>query len=160
MSADVTVQPDVYSRRRSNKTSTSTYMLIMMDLNIPDSDVTTAGNYSTLVPGLVPSNTTTRLHWWAGNYTLNATSKAYVNSSDNLAEYTAPRPRDGFYHTYIFYLFKQPDGYVPPAEALAGDYYSGMSDSRFNFSLTPIIEAVGQPLSANYFIANDDSVTI
>lgn len=157
----MTTQPDVYSLGGgcTKSTDNSTYMLIMLDLNIPDSDVTTADEYDTLVPGLV-ANTTTRLHWWAGNYTLNATSKAYVNSSDNLAEYTAPRPRDERWHNYIFYLFKQPEGYVAPAEALEGDYYSGMSDSRFNFSLTPIIDAVGLPLAATYFVANNESVSI
>lgn len=158
----MTTQPDVYSLggcSSAGNTDTSTYMLIMMDLNIPDSDVTTADEYDTLVPGLV-TNTTTRLHWWAGNYTLNATSRAYVNSSDNLAEYTSPRPRDTRWHNYVFYLFEQPEGYVAPAEALAGDYYSGMSGSRMNFSLTPIIEAVGLPLAATYLVANNESVTV
>lgn len=135
---------------------TQQYMLIMLDLNIPDSDVTTADQYDTLVPGLV-TNTTTRLHWWAGNYTLDTTTGTYVNSSDDLAPYTAPRPRDELYHNYVLYLFEQPPSYVPSEAALNGTYYDGTADARFNFSLTPIIEAVGLPIAASYFIANDGS---
>lgn len=131
-------------------------MIIMLDLNIPDSDVTTADAYDTLVPGLAV-NTTTRLHFWGGNYTLDTASLAYVNSSDALAAYTAPRPRDELFHNYVTYLFKQPASYVPSEEALNGTYYDGTTDARFNFSLTPIIEAVGEPVSANYFIANNAS---
>lgn len=132
------------------------YMIIMLDLNIPDSDVATAEGYGSLVPGLAV-NTTTRLHWWGGNYTLDAAGGAYVNSSDSLAQYTAPRPRDELYHSYIFYLFSQPASYVPPVAALEGEYYDQTSDARMNFSLAPVIDAVGLPLAANYFIANDDS---
>lgn len=129
-------------------------MLIMLDLNIPDSDVTTADEYDTLVPGLA-ANTTTRLHWWGGNFTLD--SGTYVNSSDALAPYTAPRPRDEIYHNYVLYLFEQPPSYVPSEAALNGTYYDQSTDARFNFSITPVVEAVGLPVSANYFIANDGS---
>lgn len=129
---------------------------MMLDLNIPDSDVTTADEYDTLVPGLV-ANTTTRLHWWGGNYTLDTTTGTYVNSSDALSAYTAPRPRDELYHSYVLYLFDQPSSYVPSEAALNGTYYDQMTDARFNFSLTPILEAVGSPIAANYFIANDGS---
>lgn len=128
----------------------------MLDLNIPDSDVTTADEYDTLVPGLVV-NTTTRLHWWGGNYTLDTTTGTYVNSSDGLAPYTAPRPRDELYHNYVLYLFNQPSSYVPSEAALNGTYYDQTTDARFNFSLTPILEAVGSPIAANYFIANNGS---
>lgn len=130
------------------------YMLIMLDLNIPDSDVTTADEYGTLVPGLA-ANTTTRLHWWGGNYTLDTTTGTYVNSSDALSPYTAPRPRDELYHNYVLYLFNQPPSYVPSEAALNGTYYEEIGSARFNFSLTPILEAVGSPVAANYFIAND-----
>ncbi|KAJ4392949.1 hypothetical protein N0V93_002153 [Gnomoniopsis smithogilvyi] len=158
LSADnVTSQPDVYSIHNcSMDDDAQKYMLIMLDLNIPDSDVTIADEYDTLVPGLV-ANTTTRLHWWGGNYTLDTTTGAYVNSSDGLAPYTAPRPRDELYHNYVLYLFDQPASYVPSEAALNGTYYDGVSDARFNFSITPIIEAVGLPIAANYIIANNGS---
>lgn len=155
-SADVTTQPDVYALHTCNMSDTRTYMLLMLDLNIPASDVTTANLYSTLVPGLA-ANTTTRLHWWGGNYTLDSTTSSYVNSSDAIAPYTAPRPRDELYHSYVLYLFEQPEGYVAGEAALNGTYYDGTANARFNFSLTPIIEAVGEPLAANYFVANDGS---
>lgn len=128
------------------------YMLIMLDLNIPDSDVTTAAYYDTLVPGLA-ANTTTRVHWWGGNYTIE--DGKFVNSSDSLAPYTAPRPRDSTNHTYALYLFDQPAGYVPSKAALDGTYYSQSTSARFNFSLTPILEAVGEPAAATYFLSDE-----
>lgn len=127
------------------------YMIIMMDLNIPDSDVTTAPYYDTLIPGLAV-NTTTRVHWWGGNYTIS--NDRFVNSSDSLAQYTAPRPRDSTNHTYSLYLFDQPADYVPPQAALDGTYYSQTTSARFNFSLAPIIEAVGEPVAATYFLSD------
>lgn len=131
----------------------STYMIFMLDLNIPDSDVTTSGYYSTLVPGLAV-NTTTRLHWWGGNYTIGKHCP-FVNSSDAIAEYTAPRPRDSTNHTYTLYLFEQTRGYVPPEEALDGTYYSQTAEARFNFTLAPIVKEVGEPLAATYFLSNN-----
>ncbi|KAJ5948138.1 hypothetical protein N7466_001153 [Penicillium verhagenii] len=127
------------------------YMLIMLDLNIPDSDVTTAAYFDTLIPGLA-ANTTTRVHWWGGNYTIE--DGKFVNSSDSIAPYTAPRPRDSTNHTYSLYLFDQPASYVPSKAALDGDYYSQTGSSRFNFSLAPIVEAVGEPVAATYFLSD------
>ncbi|KAJ6120992.1 hypothetical protein N7523_005272 [Penicillium sp. IBT 18751x] len=124
----------------------------MLDLNIPDSDVTTAANYDTLCPGL-DGNTTTRLHWWGGNYTLGRHG-LFLNSSDALAEYTAPRPRDATNHTYTLYLFDQPEKYVPPELALNGTYYSQTSVARFNFTLAPIVKEIGRPLAATYFLSS------
>lgn len=158
-STDVTVQPSAYTVGNfTSQDSAQKYMIFMLDLNIPDSDVTTADEYDTLVPGIAV-NTTTRLHWWGGNYTVDPTTRAFVNSSDSLAQYTAPRPRDYEWHNYVFYLFNQPSDYVPSAEALDGDYYSQMSGSRFNFSIDPIVEAVGQPIAGNYILANNVSET-
>lgn len=142
-------QPSLYTQTALN----GTFMVFMLDLNIPDSDVTTAaGSYSTLVPGLA-TNTTTRLHWWGGNYTVSQDG-TFVNSSDALAEYTSPRPRDSTNHTYALYLFEQPAGYVADAEALSGAYYDQTSDSRFNYTLLPITEAVGGPVAATYFLSS------
>lgn len=156
-STDVTDQPETYSVHNCSETNdVQKHMIIMLDLNIPDSDVTTADEYVTLVLGLAV-NTTTRLHWWGGNYTLDPASGAYVNSSDALSAYTAPRPRDEVFHNYVTYLFEQPASYVPSETALNGTYYDQTTAARFNFSLTPIIEAVGQPIAANYFIANNGS---
>ncbi|PYH57214.1 YbhB/YbcL family Raf kinase inhibitor-like protein [Aspergillus niger CBS 101883] len=146
---DVTSQPAVYVTDKLNKDAT--YMIFMLDLNIPDSDVTTAAYYNTLVPGLAV-NTTTRLHWWGGNYTIQ--NGRFVNASDALAEYTAPRPRDSTNHTYTLYLFDQPEGYVPPEKALDGTYYSQTTSARFNFTLEPIVKAVGGPIAANYFLSD------
>lgn len=125
----------------------------MLDLNIPDSDVTTSEYYSSLVPGLTV-NTTTRLHWWGGNYTIGKNGR-FVNSSDAVAEHTAPRPRDSTNHTYTLYLFEQPRGYALSKEAEDGTYYSQTTDARFNFTLRPIVEAVGEPVAATYFLSNN-----
>lgn len=153
----MTVQPKPYSIDNStSQDSTQKYMIIMMDLNIPDSDVTTADEYDTLVPGIIV-NTTTRLHWWGGNYTVDPTTGAFVNSSDSLAQYTAPRPRDYRWHNYVFYLFSQPEGFAPSAKVLDGYYYSQTAESRFNFSIAAIVEAVGQPVAGNYILANNVS---
>ncbi|RAK95383.1 YbhB/YbcL family Raf kinase inhibitor-like protein [Aspergillus ibericus CBS 121593] len=145
----VTTQPTIYPTHYH--LYDGTYMILMLDLNIPDSDVTTAAYYNTLVPGLA-ANTTTRLHWWGGNYTVQ--NGHFVNASDALAEYTAPRPRDATNHTYTLYLFDQPEGYVPPEEALDGTYYSETTDARFNFTLETVVKAVGGPVAANYFLSD------
>ncbi|KAJ5167300.1 uncharacterized protein N7482_006081 [Penicillium canariense] len=128
-------------------------MIFMLDLNIPDSDVTTAAHYNSLVPGLAV-NTTTRLHWWGGNYTIGKHG-LFANSSDAIAEYTAPRPRDSTNHTYTLYLFNQPSGYNLPKEALDGTYYSQTTASRFNFSLAHTVKEVGEPVAATYFLSNN-----
>lgn len=146
---DVAEQPDIYVTEWLNPSLT--YMLVMLDLNIPDSDVTTASEYNTLVPGL-ETNTTTRLHWWQGNYTIQ--DGIFVNSSDSLSEYTAPRPRDTTNHTYAFYLFEQPDTFVVPEAAANGDYYSGLGGDRFNYSLADTISQAGGPVAANYFLSD------
>ncbi|KAJ5991969.1 hypothetical protein N7451_007693 [Penicillium sp. IBT 35674x] len=148
---DVSDQPAIWPSSMKMRKDTK-YMLIMLDLNIPDSDVTTAAYYDTLVPGLAV-NTTTRVHWWGGNYTIE--DGKFVNSSDSLAPYTAPRPRDSTNHTYTLYLFDQPAGYVPSKAALDGTYYSQSTNARFNFSLTPILEAVGEPVAATYFLSDE-----
>ncbi|PYH31866.1 YbhB/YbcL family Raf kinase inhibitor-like protein [Aspergillus neoniger CBS 115656] len=147
---DLTSQPAIYVTENLNKDAT--YMVVMLDLNIPDSDVTTAAYYDTLVPGLAV-NTTTRLHWWGGNYTIQ--NGRFVNSSDAISEYTAPRPRDSTNHTYTLYLFDQPEGYVPFEEAANGTYYSQTAFARFNFTLEPILRAVGGPVAANYFLSDE-----
>lgn len=132
-------------------------MVILLDLEIPDSDFATPEEYASLVPGLI-ANTTTRLHWWGTNLTLDAASGVFVdaNSSADLSPFGPPAPRDATYHTYAFYLFDQPASYVPSAEALAGDYVGIAADARFNFSLSAIVDAVGGPVAANYFRANDE----
>ncbi|PYH76326.1 hypothetical protein BO82DRAFT_407274 [Aspergillus uvarum CBS 121591] len=147
---DVTSSPSIYPGNVKHAYP-GTYMILMLDLNIPDSDVTTAAKYSTLVPGLT-TNTTTRLHWWGGNYTLEG--RTFVNASDALAPYTAPRPRDSTEHTYTIYLFNQPKGYVPPAAAVEGLYYDQTTNARFNFSLAPVVAAVGRPVAATYFVSS------
>jgi hypothetical protein len=128
-------------------------MIFMLDLNIPDSDVTTSAYYSSLVPGLAV-NTTTRLHWWGGNYTIGKHG-LFVNSSEAVAEFTAPRPRDSTDHTYTLYLFEQPGDYVLPKAALEGTYYSQTAEARFNFTLAPIVKEVGEPVAATYFLSNN-----
>ncbi|CAI7573392.1 unnamed protein product [Penicillium glandicola] len=150
-SSDVTSQPVVYDT--THDSDDSLYMIVMLDWNIPASDVTTADLYNTLVPGL-EVNTTTRLHWWGGNFTINS-KNVFVNESDSVAPYTAPRPRDSTEHTYAFYLFNQPKHYKLPAAAADGTYYDQTTDARFNFSMVPIVKAVGNPLAANYFISNN-----
>ncbi|TGO51116.1 hypothetical protein BCON_0168g00010 [Botryotinia convoluta] len=135
-------------------------MLLMLDLSIPSSSVTTPSEYSTLVPGLAP-NTTTRLHWWQGNYTITFPSPSpqnhntiFLNTSDSIAAYTAPRPRDATNHTYAFYLFTQPENYFPGEEAANGTYYDETTEARFNFSLRGVVEKVGEPVAANWFVSS------
>jgi hypothetical protein len=128
-------------------------MIMMLDWNIPDSDVTIAADYDTLVPGLADT-TTTRLHWWGGNYTLGRHG-LFKNSGDDIAVYTAPRPRGAANHTYALYLFDQPEDYVLPEAALDGLYYSQTTAARFNFTLAPIVKQVGRPLAATYFLSNN-----
>lgn len=152
---DVSNKPIVYAtdNQKHEPDDPTKYMIIMLDLNIPDSDVTKAADYATLFPGLA-ANTTTHLHWWGGNYTL-ARHGLFLNSSDALAQYTAPRPRDATNHTYALYLFDQPENYVPSEVALNGSYYSQTSEARFNFTLAPIVKKVGRPLAATYFLSNN-----
>ncbi|TGO39817.1 hypothetical protein BHYA_0047g00210 [Botrytis hyacinthi] len=163
--SDVTTQPSIYRTTPlpdSNTNTKKTYMLLMLDLSIPSSDVTTPSQYSTLVPGLVP-NTTTRLHWWQGNYTIESPSPStssssqntlFLNTSDSIAAYTAPRPRDATNHTYAFYLFTQPENYFPGEEAANGTYYDETTDARFNFSLKGVVEKVGEPVAANWLVSS------
>ncbi|TGO61782.1 hypothetical protein BOTNAR_0123g00070 [Botryotinia narcissicola] len=165
--SDVTAQPTIYrttplSNTNTNTNPQKTYMLLMLDLSIPSSDVTTPSQYSTLVPGLAP-NTTTRLHWWQGNYSIESSSPSaspsphhtlFLNTSDSIAAYTAPRPRDATNHTYAFYLFTQPENYFPGEEAANGTYYDETTSARFNFSLTGVVEKVGEPVAANCFLSS------
>ncbi|TEY59369.1 hypothetical protein BOTCAL_0194g00070 [Botryotinia calthae] len=156
--SDVTSQPTIYLTTLLPNTNTdTTYMLFMLDLSIPSSDVTIPSLYSTLVPGLA-TNTTTRLHWWQGNYTLASSSSSssplFLNSTDSIAAYTAPRPRDSTNHTYVFYMFAQPANYFVGEEAANGTYYDGTTDARFNFSLKAVVERVGEPVAANWFLSS------
>ncbi|CCD47715.1 hypothetical protein BofuT4_P036950.1 [Botrytis cinerea T4] len=118
-----------------------------------------ASLYSTLTPGLAP-NTTTRLHWWQGNYTLAPSSSSsslnplFLNSTNSIAAYTAPRPRDSTNHTYAFYMFAQPANYFVGEEAANGTYYEETTEARFNFSLKAVVESVGEPVAANWFVSS------
>lgn len=152
---DVANQPIFYKtdNKKHEQDDDSKYMIMMLDLNIPDAEVTTAAYYDTLVPGLA-LDTTTRLHWWCGNYTVGRHG-LFLSSSDALAEYTAPRSRGSTNHTYALYLFDQPAGYEAPREALDGTYYSQSTSARFNFTLAPIVREVGRPLAATYFLSNN-----
>ncbi|KAM0136039.1 hypothetical protein ACHAP3_004658 [Botrytis cinerea] len=155
--SDVTSQPTIYLTTPLNPNAS--YMLLMLDLSIPSSDVTTASLYSTLTPGLAP-NTTTRLHWWQGNYTLAPSSSSsslnplFLNSTNSIAAYTAPRPRDSTNHTYAFYMFAQPVNYFVGEEAANGTYYEETTEARFNFSLKAVVESVGEPVAANWFVSS------
>ncbi|ATZ54896.1 hypothetical protein BCIN_11g02150 [Botrytis cinerea B05.10] len=159
--SDVTSQPTIYltTPLNPNPNPNASYMLLMLDLSIPSSDVTTASLYSTLTPGLAP-NTTTRLHWWQGNYTLAPSSSSsslnplFLNSTNSIAAYTAPRPRDSTNHTYAFYMFAQPANYFVGEEAANGTYYEETTEARFNFSLKAVVESVGEPVAANWFVSS------
>ncbi|KAM0129568.1 hypothetical protein ACHAO1_008427 [Botrytis cinerea] len=157
--SDVTSQPTIYLTTPLNPNPNASYMLLMLDLSIPSSDVTTASLYSTLTPGLAP-NTTTRLHWWQGNYTLAPSSSSsslnplFLNSTNSIAAYTAPRPRDSTNHTYAFYMFAQPANYFVGEEAANGTYYEETTEARFNFSLKAVVESVGEPVAANWFVSS------
>lgn len=77
-------------------------MIILLDPNSPpaDSVVTTADKHDA-------THTTTRLHWWAGNYSVVVAPGAFVNSSDRCSvETTAPRPREEPFHIYATYLLE------------------------------------------------------
>lgn len=138
-----------------SKTEGGKFMILMLDLNVPSTEASPSdGSATVLVPGQ-GVDTTTRLHWWAGNYTLDPDGSSFVSSSEPIAQYAPPVPTSDFFRHYIFYMFDQPDSYELPDEAIKGEYYDTSAGLRTNFDLGSIISAVGGPLSGNWFIAND-----
>ncbi|KAJ5970203.1 uncharacterized protein N7479_000121 [Penicillium vulpinum] len=150
-SQDVSSQPVVYDTNHNS--DCISYMIFMIDWMIPASDMASPDQYPSLVPGLAV-NTTNRLHWWGGNFTLNRKG-VFVSESEAVSPYTGPRPRDSTNHTYAFYLFEQPRHYKLPAAAADGLYYDQTTNARFNFSMVPIVKAAGNPVAATYFLSNN-----
>lgn len=123
------------------------YTLLLVDLSIPVSILNlTAAAIASLSPGL-GANRTTRLHWWQANLTPSANG-SLVSTSSALAPYGGPMPPAGdVAHTYTFYLFAQPAGYSAPA---TDEYQSARAAARMNFSVAAAVQALGQPVAANY----------
>lgn len=163
----VAYQPNLTYTGSGNASTPSsgnaTYMALLIDLSIPASLIDVSDT-SVLVPGAGP-NRTTRLHWWAGNLTTDDTTTTttingtLVPSSPPVAPYNGPRPPMGdIAHYYTFYLFNQGNYTVPP-EVAAGNY-SGFSDGRMNFNVTPIVDQLGQPIAANFILSQNNATMI
>ncbi|PWY80421.1 hypothetical protein BO94DRAFT_496987 [Aspergillus sclerotioniger CBS 115572] len=147
-----TVYPSVFPGH-STSTYPGTYMLMMVDYDVADSAFAALDQYSSLVRGRLV-NTTTRLHWWGGNYTLQ--DGKFVNSSNALASYHPAQPSTSRVHDFTIFLFDQSDDYTPPQDVLDGLLEE--HDPRHNFTLAPIVEAVGGPLAATYFWSSTPGV--
>ncbi|RAH60578.1 hypothetical protein BO85DRAFT_457397 [Aspergillus piperis CBS 112811] len=132
---------------------TREHMLMMVDYDVADSAFATSDQYSSLVPGRLV-NTTTRLHWWGWNYTLQ--DGIFINSSNALASYHPAQPATSRVHDFTLFLFDQPQEYAPPQDVLEGLLEE--HDPRHNFTLAPIVEAVGDPLAATYFWSSTPGV--
>ncbi|KAK5122516.1 hypothetical protein LTR85_004100 [Meristemomyces frigidus] len=135
---------------------TGTYMVMLVDLAIPQSSITTTG--PEFYPGLVYCRTT-RLHWYQGNLT-QTSNGTFASNSSAIATYGGPAPGlDDIAHTYTFYLFKQPDNFTLPAWD-AGRTYNPISVyDRMNFSVDAIAAVAGAPIAANYFRVQDPNNT-
>lgn len=141
----------------------------MIDLNLPASRLSGI-DPSLIAPG-AGENRTTRLHWWAGNLSSTAmegmeSNETYpfesflVSSDPAVATYQGPGPPQGdSEHYYVFYLFAQPENFTLTANAASGNY-SGYLDGRINFNVTPVIEAVGEPLAATFLLAQANATGI
>ncbi|BCS06425.1 hypothetical protein ASPFODRAFT_42469 [Aspergillus luchuensis CBS 106.47] len=147
-----TTYPTVYPGY-STSSYPGTYMLMMVDYDVADSAFATSDQYSSLVPGRLV-NTTTRLHWWGWNYTLQDGN--FINSSNALASYHPAQPATSRVHDFTLFLFDQPQDYAPPQDVLDGLLEE--HDPRHNFTLAPIVEAVGNPLAATYFWSSTPGV--
>lgn len=147
-----TTYPTVYPGY-STSAYPGTYMLMMVDYDVADSAFATLDQYSSLVPGRLV-NTTTRLHWWGWNYTLQGGK--FINSSNALASYHPAQPATSRVHDFTLFLFDQPQDYAPPQDVLDGLLEE--HDPRHNFTLAPIVEAVGNPLAATYFWSSTPGV--
>lgn len=122
------------------------YLLLLVDLVIPDEFVPGTN----LVPGL-GANRTTRLHWFQGGVTHNLLNGSFTYNTSAYAPYAGPQPPQGdIPHDYVFYLFNQPSGFVPPPAALVAEWQDGGSSARFNYSLSALAAQVGNPIAANY----------
>ncbi|KAL3262275.1 hypothetical protein M752DRAFT_291950 [Aspergillus phoenicis ATCC 13157] len=130
-----------------------TYMLMMVDYDVADSAFASLDQYASLVSGRLV-NTTTRLHWWGWNYTLQ--DGKFVNSSNALASYHPAQPATSRVHDFTIFLFDQPHEYAPSQEVMDGLLEE--HDPRHNFTLFPIVEAVGNPLAATYFWSSTPGV--
>jgi hypothetical protein len=62
-------------------------------------------------------------------------------------------------HTYVFYLFKQPDNFTLPAWDANRVYDPISVYARMNFSVTAVSNIVGDPIAANYFRVVDPNNT-
>ncbi|PWY66644.1 hypothetical protein BO83DRAFT_344049 [Aspergillus eucalypticola CBS 122712] len=147
-----TTYPTVYPGY-STSSYPGTYMLMMVDYDVADSAFATLDQYSSLVPGRLV-NTTTRLHWWGWNYTLQ--DGKFINTSNALASYHPAQPATSRVHDFTLFLFDQPQDYAPPQDVLDGLLEE--HDPRHNFTLAPIVEAVGNPLAATYFWSSTPGV--
>ncbi|OJI85510.1 hypothetical protein ASPTUDRAFT_189550 [Aspergillus tubingensis CBS 134.48] len=107
-----TTYPTVYPGY-STSSYPGTYMLMMVDYDVADSAFATLDQYSSLVPGRLV-NTTTRLHWWGWNYTLQ--DGKFINSSNALASYHPAQPVTSRVHDFTLFLFDQPQDYAPPQD--------------------------------------------
>ncbi|PYH32831.1 uncharacterized protein BO87DRAFT_407894 [Aspergillus neoniger CBS 115656] len=131
-----TTYPTVYPGYSTSAYPGTYTMLMMVDYDVADSAFATLDQYSSLVPGRLGGIS--------------------INSSNALASYHPAQPATSRVHDFTLFLFDQPQDYAPPQDVLDGLLEE--HDPRHNFTLAPIVEAVGNPLAATYFWSSTPGV--
>ncbi|KAK5111343.1 hypothetical protein LTR62_005183 [Meristemomyces frigidus] len=125
----------------------STYMLLLVDLSIPQPSINGTGPRA---PGLELCRST-RLHWFQGDVMQSRDNGTLIGNGAAIAPYAGPKPGlNDIRHTYTFYLFPQPVGFVLPIWDAGRDYSSIAASARMNFSVQAVADEVGPPIAASY----------
>lgn len=141
--------------------SNQTFSLLLVDLSISTKTLKTDGFVQgvqlPLAPGIM-ANRTTRLHYWQPGVTFSANG-TLVNMTEPIAFYQGPAPPPGdIAHTYVFYLFEQSAGFMPPP---AGNPFSqalvneGMNRMSFNVGNLAKETGIGSLIAANYIMVQN-----
>lgn len=121
-----------------------TYLVIMIDLDVPR------------------NGGTTLLHWLQTDFTLSSdlvVTPSSANASTG-ASYIGPNPPPGTPHRYVFWMFAQPDEFAVP-ESFSNINPPASTTDRIGFNLTEFVAAAGldAPLVGNYFTVVNSSAT-
>lgn len=125
-----------------------TYLVIMLDLDVPR------------------GGSTTLLHWLQTDFTLSPNRVVTPTSSANTsstpgASYIGPNPPPGNPHRYVLWMFAQPADFAIP-ESFGNINPPASSADRIGFNLTEFVAVaeLDEPLAANYFtVVNSSSAT-